>query len=368
LAEVATRNLQKENAELKKALEQCRKREGAIQAIFIRNHEKEQELAAKERELENKAHEIEGRFANLELETERTSSECWADLTPAQADQTLKARIKDLQQKLARYLEREDAVQKALNNNHEREQQLAEKEFKMKKKEQHQKNEDAILEIKKDALEEQKRIIDAHIAEQKAVRDLCMNGTSQLNAVTDSGSISDLMSFLEYAQSTIFVCGESGQLFEAEIRSRPWLCDFESAITSIMESHEIELLRRHDYYKGWLDAMKAEDALQAYSRGSTAANDYVDVWNSGDLRSARNAGLNVGLLFTWSALCDLHGKRDKDIRLDGRAWNLSDLHPPFRDSEAHSGFWERVARGSDMATQMFELFQKTGDWKTRYHL
>ncbi|KAL1604814.1 hypothetical protein SLS60_004354 [Paraconiothyrium brasiliense] len=342
-----SRDLNKENAELKRALEQCRKREGAIRAVFVKNHEKEQELAAKERELNDKYNKLAIYEARLGVEEEHA---LWADHTPAQADRKLKARVEYLERELNRFQDHEGAILEAFIENQEKEQQLAEKQVKLEKEEQHQRNEYELLQIKEEALEEQKRIVDMHVAEQKSVLEF-YNAKSAWSDKVVSESNQDTTITLKEAQRTILVYEGAEKLFDNE--SLTHLDEYNMGLfnSTVMKSQEIELLRRHDYYKGWLDAKMAENAEYAFNEGLLQEGDAEYLWNNIDPRNAYNAGRNVGGLFYWSALCLGTGEEEMDVRLDGRQWALSDLNRPttIRDEI----FWEGVEAGRIAASEMF---------------
>ncbi|KAJ4355375.1 uncharacterized protein N0V89_003391 [Didymosphaeria variabile] len=356
-----SRDLRKENAELKKALEQCRKREGAIQAVFIKNHEKEQELSAKERELDDKHSKLAIYEARLEVEKKDSSNyEFWADHTPAQADRKLKARVEYLERELARCLEREDAVLGALNENQKKEQQLAEKQLKLEKQEQCHICESKLLQITQDALEKQNRCIDMYIAEQNLVLESYRTGSAQSDAEVESESNRKWTATLQQPRSTILSCGDSKKLFDNESFAHLDEYDFELFNSTVMKSRDVELLRRHDYYKGWLDAKKAEDAEHAFNEGLLGERDAKYLWDIGDTRSASNAGHNVGASFGWSALCVELDEKDKDPRLDGRQWALADLVP--LTGAQSKDFWEGVRAGSDYAAKNFMERKRSGNW------
>ncbi|KAF1840140.1 uncharacterized protein K460DRAFT_410742 [Cucurbitaria berberidis CBS 394.84] len=125
------------------------------------------------------------------------------------------------------------------------------------------------------------------------------------------------------------------------------------------DGYNVDLLRRHDYYKGWLDCMRAFDDKAAAGRGSLSAEDTDHVF---DVESPFQAGCSVGALFSWSALCNAHGVPQRDNRLDDRQWFLEDLVPktPLDDLR----FWEGVQAGKNAVEPIFLETMRNDSWQT----
>jgi hypothetical protein len=134
-------------------------------------------------------------------------------------------------------------------------------------------------------------------------------------------------------------------------------------------------LRKHDYYAGWLDAMRAADHRKAIalesqvkkmdSRANVLGATTTYLRDSKDPRNPRNAGMNVGLLFAYSALCKQHKYTHADVRLDVRQWDLRTLKPVVREDVCGDHeFWYGVEYGVDKMKRLFELKIERGIWKT----
>lgn len=138
--------------------------------------------------------------------------------------------------------------------------------------------------------------------------------------------------------------------------------------------HKIQkLLRKHDYYAGWLDAMRANDHQKTTAMQSMRIKvDFVKNINGGTTnylydrshpRNPMNAGLNVGLLFGWSALCEEHNVPEHDVRLDDRIWKRKDLERiATEDHFGDSDFWVGVTMGTEKLRLLFELKMKSNKW------
>jgi hypothetical protein len=81
-------------------------------------------------------------------------------------------------------------------------------------------------------------------------------------------------------------------------------------------------------------------------------------WDRNDPRNLRNAGVNVGLLFTYSALCKQYNFAHCDERLDVREWNSDALKPVAREDEYGVEF------AVDRINRLFRLKIERGIWKT----
>lgn len=137
----------------------------------------------------------------------------------------------------------------------------------------------------------------------------------------------------------------------------------------------IRLMRMHDYYAGWLDAMRVIDhqkaiGLEAQGRKMDTRDNVLGATTTylrdlKDSRNPRNTGINAGLLLAYSALCSSYDMPKKDPRLDVRAWDLKDLKPPGRDDHfGEFAFWNGVDYAVDKMKRLFELKVERGIWET----
>lgn len=121
-----------------------------------------------------------------------------------------------------------------------------------------------------------------------------------------------------------------------------------------MQNSGMNLLRRHDYYKGWLDSMITVAQRYAYVEGLLNEDVSQLLLSSSNPRRSCSAGVNVDLLFGWSALCQEYGNVDYDFRLDDRKWSLADLNPHTEGcKETQPVFWAGVQFGIDEARGSF---------------
>jgi len=134
-------------------------------------------------------------------------------------------------------------------------------------------------------------------------------------------------------------------------------------------------LRKHDYYAGWLDAMRSIDHQKSYSmvvKGLKRTTHRPNIskcietlHDNSHPKNPKNAGINAGLMFAWSALCREHNMPQHDMRLDDRVWKLEDLVPVARnDTFGENAFWEGLDYGVDKMKRLFKLKLERGIWKT----
>lgn len=274
----------------------------------------------------------------------------------------LKDVIEILKQELADCYKREIAARAVFINNFEKEQALSQKTLELELKESSLKLREADLDMKiataeaeQKQLECRKTLADRHVMKQKIIADTykaeIKQATGQSAGQLEAGVRAKATqphrihpppsAYTTLFEDSTFHMGDDSQ--------------FDKYILPVsaqsMESEHVLLLRAHDYYKGWLDSMIAQDRQKGLDAGWLRSDDFGYLRDSSDLRSPLSAGRFVGLLFGWSALCAKYGYREHDVRLDGRTWSLSDLNPFF--SEATENFWTEVEEGIKGAKAKF---------------
>ncbi|KAH3956276.1 hypothetical protein HBI56_067270 [Parastagonospora nodorum] len=149
-----------------------------------------------------------------------------------------------------------------------------------------------------------------------------------------------------------------------------------SASTTPSNDKAAALLRRHDYYTGWFHAMRSLnhrkaivlDMEHSHHKRSPARllSSSIDTKYLQDLNNPhnpRNAGINAGLLFAYSALCKQHNLTES--RLDTREWTLDDIKPVARENHAGDfAFWDGMDYAVDKMKRLFKLKIERGIWKT----
>jgi hypothetical protein len=109
----------------------------------------------------------------------------------------------------------------------------------------------------------------------------------------------------------------------------------------------VALRYKHEYYRGWLDAMRSEDDKEAFWMLKHGMKREVDwrpagiinyMYEKTNPKHPFTVGFNAGLLFGWSALCTLHSLPQHDIRLDSRKWHLGDLIRQGNQRATHCEF------------------------------
>jgi hypothetical protein len=133
----------------------------------------------------------------------------------------------------------------------------------------------------------------------------------------------------------------------------------------MMDSDDIALLRRHDYYKGWYDC-KVNTSRKTYARNLAQPHpDDQRLFDDDAAENPVNAGVNAGVLFTFAALCKEHDKVVWNTRLDDREWDSAKLEKDRRDGgdeSDDSGFWREFAYGKRFAEKRFyKLLEKEED-------
>jgi len=149
-----------------------------------------------------------------------------------------------------------------------------------------------------------------------------------------------------------------------------------SAPTISSNNKAAALLRRHDYYTGWFHAMRSLNHQKAIILdmkrtryrisparllSSTINTKYLQDLNHP--HNPRNAGINAGLIFAYSALCKQHNFTES--RLDTREWTLDDIKPVAREDHAGDfAFWDGMDYAVDKMKRLFKLKIERGIWKT----
>lgn len=142
-----------------------------------------------------------------------------------------------------------------------------------------------------------------------------------------------------YNQSGFYSFGATDPLFLTEHATK-----FDKYVLDLthkqMNSHGVELLRRHDYFKGWLDCKKNGHLSSLNRRGKFLLSEHPQIGDRDHPEREMVAGANAGGLFTWAALNERYNA-DHNIRLDDRQWAEIDLDIPT--GCAHYDFWVAVA-------------------------
>ncbi|KAF3010733.1 hypothetical protein E8E13_006899 [Curvularia kusanoi] len=144
------------------------------------------------------------------------------------------------------------------------------------------------------------------------------------------------------------------------------------------DQSKITALRyKHEYYKGWFDAMVSvhdEGTFKELIKANVDIHERPTVldymYNARKPKGPFNAGLNVGLLFGWSALCNLHNLPEHDVRLDGRRWELKDLLSRvglsgMYEKQEFYKFWDGLATATEKIEKLFALKLESGVWNHR---
>jgi hypothetical protein len=131
----------------------------------------------------------------------------------------------------------------------------------------------------------------------------------------------------------------------------------------------VGLRYRHEYYRGWLDAMRSEDDKEAFwmlkhgmKREITWRPDEIlrHMYEKTNPKHPFTVGFNAGLLFGWSTLCRLHSLPQHDIRLDSRKWHLGDLIRQANQRTTHSEFWKGMYEATEKMQQLFTRKLRSG--------
>jgi hypothetical protein len=136
----------------------------------------------------------------------------------------------------------------------------------------------------------------------------------------------------------------------------------------------VALRYKHEYHRGWLDAMKSHDDKEAFWMIKDGVKRELEsrplgilkyMYNRANPKHPFTAGLHTGLLFGWSALCNIHSLPQHDVRLDKRKWDLEDLLNQAEPRKADEEFWEGLYEATEKVRQLFELKVKSGVWNHR---
>ncbi|KAF1943308.1 hypothetical protein EJ02DRAFT_465036 [Clathrospora elynae] len=119
-----------------------------------------------------------------------------------------------------------------------------------------------------------------------------------------------------------------------------------------MNSHHMELLRRHDYYGGCMDCIWIAGQADFIEQGLMAKSDVPHLYDIEHPKNPECAGMNARYLFTRAAMCQIY-KPEWNIRLDDRCFDFNALavprfqkNKPFRMAYAkaealvQSSFWK----------------------------
>lgn len=262
-----------------------------------------------------------------ELETRLASSE-WRS----------RRRIRTLERELAQCRKSEGAVRAVFVQYHENVQELGPKLRALERKEAElQEREKRVAELEENVTERGEQALakaeelDVLLAKQKATDD-CDNHPGRV-------------------RSTYLLGCKNAKLFElaSDFKRPKWFNNI-----------KLTLLRRHDYYKGWLDCKRAFDTKHAVACGDLTPAETAYLDDSHDPRSPINAGLNAGFIFGWSAICQGQGHPNRDDRLDDRAWTAEDLVPKVQGADV--AFWNSVEVGRKHVEKAFIKAREENAW------
>lgn len=117
-----------------------------------------------------------------------------------------------------------------------------------------------------------------------------------------------------------------------------------------MNHPAIELMRRHDYYLGWLDCIQ-----------TTYMKEHADIFSNHprlvdkqEPRNAFNAGANIGALFCWVLLCT-EERAEWAVRLSNTAptWTHLKAYNDTVFDGPNGDFWRGVEHGEEIARARF---------------
>lgn len=133
--------------------------------------------------------------------------------------------------------------------NHEKEHALSQKALDLEMKELELKFKEAQLNIKSKRVEEQKSIIDEHVAEQKKLASAYETSIKQTESTRKDVIREEEKSADNRAQYTIAITTVERTHKEFEITDTSKFDTYQLTISmDVMNQEEIQLLRRHDYY------------------------------------------------------------------------------------------------------------------------
>jgi hypothetical protein len=118
-----------------------------------------------------------------------------------------------------------------------------------------------------------------------------------------------------------------------------------------MNISHVELLRRHDYYKGWFDCNKVKNHQESIEKGLVPASEFQYLSDSKHAKNPFDAGVNAGALFTFAALCQQQ-MPEWNVRLDERHFTANALVVPKLHQK--DPFWMGYFSGESEARAEFQ--------------
>jgi regulator of replication initiation timing len=277
------------------------------------------------------------------------------------AQRALVSQVEGLERELAQSRKREEAIKAVFFREFEKERQLFIEDKRLREKSAHLEEKSKKIQKAMKALEEKELGLEVstafHLGDEGFNED-----------PTDSDcEDDDHIAIRAPSHSYPFSYGKTALLKLNKIKNCCSIID--------TKDKRFDLLRRHDYYSGWLDAMRALDHKKAIKMDvkqiRCETRDLVLNESTHYLRdlnhpqNPRNAGVNVGLLFAYSALCTQYNLSHRDRRLDVRQWDLSDLKPVAReDLFGEFAFWDGVDYAVDKMKTLFTMKIERGIWRT----
>jgi hypothetical protein len=267
-------------------------------------------------------------------------------------------RIKELEEELSQCWKREDAIETVFMQNYENQQELAGERRRLER-------EDALLEEERENLRLQALDMADSMEDEQEVNTENTAAERGDEQTTESNETRIDENSITCASLHHYSFGAVKDLFKANPKVIDWehVCSTGSTSKHLAPDatdSRVFLMRRHDYYKGWLDCIKATDDINASGNWTESDDQKAYLLNVRDSRNPENAGRNAALSFMWSALCTQHGFPEHDVRLDNRMWNLEDLIPlSDRDD---TGFWKGFRWGAQQMEKLFELKMESGIW------
>ncbi|KAF2032136.1 hypothetical protein EK21DRAFT_110345 [Setomelanomma holmii] len=245
-------------------------------------------------------------------------------------------RVGDLVMELSMCRKREDAQRIVFEQTYKKGQELAKKARELHEKE-------ARLEEKEEQLLVKRKEVDDRAAGLEDTADATKNKNSDSTCVP-----------LDTAKLPLFVCvwkcPGTADTFRVKYHSKFDKYYFPVLTAGLIDTKHIQLLRRHDYYKGWYDAKRFADSEKAHeaARISTEQATSLIDWEHSD--SEYDAGANAGVLFTWAVLSQRHSP-EKCVCLDDRHWYLDTLQQTM--DEEDDDFWAGFHDGRKYADTKF---------------
>ncbi|KNG46444.1 hypothetical protein DDE82_007936 [Stemphylium lycopersici] len=293
-----------------------------------------------------KLRKYEARTANLQIDS---------------AKHGMSLRIKNLEEELGQCRKRENTIVEVFLHNFEKEKELARKIKALEERERKVREEDDRVQAEKQELASARREIEIAKDGLEALAPCSPNGLTSEEYLTCSTPPSPWHRSHQHPTSkeeapkirpVIKVLHTPGTetLFDPVNQNK--FKEYQLPVTfEDMGTNAVQLLRRHDYYKGWLDATKVSVQQRDVNEGFTPASGVPHLHDSFHAKSPRNAGYSAGMLFTYAALCQEHGKPELGIRLDDRRFNSRSLAVPKRHEK--EPFWVGYAGGQQYAHKCF---------------